>query len=105
MSATADYIDRVTAGQDVRLDRRLLGAEEQVEEALFMGLRLTDGLDLDHLQRRHGIDIWMRYGQDLVPYVSAGLLVHEPGHRLALTRDGMLLANDVMSVFIGGTVR
>ena len=105
VSATVDYIDRVNAGQDVRLDRRTLGDEEQLEEALFMGLRLTDGLDLDHLHRRHGIDIWERYGQDLDPYVGAGLLIHEPGRRLALTRDGMLLANDVMSVFIGGTVR
>ena len=105
VSGTADYIDRVDGGQEVRLERRALGAEEQVEEALFMGLRLTDGLDLDHMHRRYGIDIWARYGQDLSPYVSAGLLIHEPGRRLALTRDGMLLANDVMSVFIGGTVR
>jgi len=105
LSATADYIDRVNAGQDVRLDRRTLGAEERVEEALFMGLRLTDGLDLNHLHGRYGIDIWARYGQDLASYVTAGLLLHEPGRRLALTRDGMLLANDVMSVFIGGPVR
>ena len=105
VSATADYIDRVTAGHDVRLDRRTLGEEERVEEALFMGLRVADGLDLRHLHRRYGIDIWARYGQDLASYVTAGLLVHEPGRRLALTREGMLLANDVMSVFIGGTVR
>jgi len=105
VSATTDYVDRVNAGLDVRLDRRTIGDEERLEEALFMGLRLTEGLDLDHLHRRHGIDIWTRYGQDLTPYVTAGLLIHEPGRRLALTRDGMLLANDVMSVFIGGTVR
>ena len=105
VSATADYIDRVTAGTEVRLDRRLLTAEEKLEEAMFMGLRLTDGVDLAGLSRDHGIDIWARYGQDLAPYVSAGLLVHEPGRRLALTRRGMLLANDVMAVFIGGPVR
>jgi len=105
VSATADYIDRVAAGQDVRLDRRTLGDEERLEEALFMGLRVTEGLDLALLSGRHAIDIWARYGQDLTPYVTAGLLVHEPGRRLALTRDGMLLANDVMAVFIGGTVR
>jgi len=105
VSATADYIDRVAAGQDVRLDRRTLGDGERLEEALFMGLRLTDGLDLALLSGRHAIDIWTRYGQDLTPYVTAGLLVHEPGRRLALTREGMLLANDVMAVFIGGTVR
>ncbi len=105
VSGTADYIDRIRAGTDVRLDRRVLTAEEQLEEALFMGLRLTDGVDLAGVSRHHGIDIWSRYGQDLAAYVSAGLLVHEPGRRLALTRSGMLLANDVMAVFIGGPVR
>jgi len=105
ISTTTEYIDRIAAGQDVRLDRRTLGETEQLEEALFMGLRLTDGLDLADLRRRYGIDIWARYGQDLATYVSAGWLLHEPGRRLALTRSGMLLANDVMAVFIGGTVR
>ena len=105
LSGTAEYIDRVAAGADVRLDRRPLGRDERVEEGLFMGLRLTDGLDLAGWSRRHGIDIWSRYGQDLAPYVSAGMLIHEPGRRLALTRRGMLLANDVMAVFIGGPVR
>jgi oxygen-independent coproporphyrinogen III oxidase len=105
VSAATDYIDRIATGQDVRLDRRMLGAEERLEEVLFMGLRLTEGLDLSRLHCSHGIDIWTRYGPDLSTYVSAGLLVHEPGRRLALTRNGMLLANDVMSVFIGGAVR
>lgn len=105
VSATAEYIDRIAAGTDVRLDRRFLGRDERLEEELFMGLRLVGGLDLTDLSRRHGIDIWSRYGQDLSPYVSAGLLIHEPGQRLALTRRGMLLANDVMAVFIGGPVR
>jgi oxygen-independent coproporphyrinogen III oxidase len=105
VAATGEYIDRVAAGQDVRLDRRRLGEDERLEEALFMGLRLTAGLDVPSFHRRHGIDIWARYGPDLEPFATAGLLVHEPGRRLALTRDGMLLANDVMAVFIGGTVR
>ena len=72
-----------------------------------MGLRLVEGLDLPRMRERHGVDIWARYGQDLAPFVQAGLLVHEPDRRLALTRAGMLLANEVMSVFIGqtGTVK
>jgi oxygen-independent coproporphyrinogen-3 oxidase len=104
VSSTTDYVDRVNAGMDVQLDRRVLDPQEQLEEALFMGLRLTEGLDLAVLSRNHGIDIWSRYGQDLSPYVTAGLLTYKEG-RLALTRNGMLLANDVMAVFIGGPVR
>jgi oxygen-independent coproporphyrinogen III oxidase len=105
VSGTIDYIDRVVAGADVRLDRRALAAGEMLEESLFMGLRLTEGVDLARVYGQHGIDIWDRYGQDLTPYVSAGLVVHDPRRRLALTRRGMLLANDVMTVFIGGPVR
>jgi oxygen-independent coproporphyrinogen-3 oxidase len=105
ISSTADYVARIEAGQDARVDRRALGSEERFEDALFMGLRLSDGLDLELMRQRYGIDIWMRYGPDLTPYVRGGWLLHEPGRRLALTRLGMLLANDVMSVFIGGAVR
>ena len=105
ISSTADYLDRIEAGQDVRIDRRVMSDSERLEEALFMGLRLTDGLDLDRMNRRYGIDIWTRYGPHLADYVSAGWLLHEPHRRLALTRTGMLLANEVMAVFIGGTVR
>lgn len=105
LNATADYVERIAAGAGVHLDRRVLDPHERLEEALFMGLRLVEGLDLAALHERHGVDIWARYGQDLAAFVDLGLLVHEPGRRLALTRAGMLLANEVMSVFIGRSVR
>lgn len=105
LNSTVEYVERIAAGADVRLDRRLLDPQERLEEALFMGLRLVEGLNLRAIQARHGVDIWARYGQDLATFVHAGLLVHEPGRRLALTRAGMLLANEMMSVFIGRTVR
>ncbi len=65
VSGTTEYIDRVAAGLDVRLDRRVLGSEERLEEALFMGLRLTGGLDLRLMRERHGVDVWARYGEEL----------------------------------------
>jgi oxygen-independent coproporphyrinogen-3 oxidase len=98
-------VDRVQNGQDVRLDLRTLEAEERLEEALFMGLRLVQGVDFRGIRRRHGVDVWGRYGAELDRYVQAGLLIHDPGMRIALTRQGMLLANDVMTVFIGRGVR
>jgi oxygen-independent coproporphyrinogen-3 oxidase len=103
--SVADYLARLDVGADVRLDRRRLVAEERLEEALFMGLRLTQGVDLEAVGARYGVDVWQRYGGELARYVAAGLLVHQAGRRLALTRPGMLLANEVMTVFIGGAVR
>ena len=56
----------------------MLAGDERLEDALFTGLRLTDGLDLTAIAARYGVDVWGRYGPDLARFVDAGLLVHEP---------------------------
>lgn len=101
---TADYAGRLTQGATVRLEQRALPAAERLEEALFMRLRLTEGIDLDVMRASHGVDVWGHFGAELEPGLEAGLLRHEPG-RLTLTRQGMLVASEIMTVFIGGTVR
>jgi oxygen-independent coproporphyrinogen III oxidase len=103
--ATMEYILRLERGESPIAERRALSADERVEDALFTGLRLVDGLDLPAIAARYGVDVWERYGADLMRFAQARLLVHEPGKRLRLTRSGMLLANEVMAVFIGPTVR
>ena len=77
----------------------MLDAEAQLAEALFMGLRLAEGIATDLYRVRFGQDVWTRYGEALAPAVEAGLLVRESG-RIRLTRRGMLLANEVMQVFV-----
>jgi oxygen-independent coproporphyrinogen-3 oxidase len=103
--ATMEYVLRIERGESPIAERRVLSPDERLEEALFTGLRLADGLDLRAIARRYGVDVWERYGRELTRFADAGLLVHEPGRRLRLTRSGMLLANEVMTVFIGPTVR
>ena len=99
VAATGDFIQRVAVGSSVVVDRRELSAADRLGEALFTGLRLTDGVALDDLSARHGVDIWSRYRAQLERFLDAGLLLRERG-RLRLTRPGMLLANEVMAVFV-----
>jgi oxygen-independent coproporphyrinogen-3 oxidase len=101
VAATMDYCRRIEAGESVVAERRVLDEGERVEDALFTGLRLSDGLDLPAITARYGVHVWDRYGDRLQRFVDAGVLMHEPGRRLALTRPGMLLANEVMTVFLG----
>jgi oxygen-independent coproporphyrinogen-3 oxidase len=103
--ATMDYIRRIAAGAPVIAERRPLTDRDRVEDALFTGLRLAEGLDLAAVAARYGVDVWDQYGAELARFVEAGVLIHDPGRRLALTRTGMLLANEVMAVFIGPSVR
>jgi len=99
VSGTEDYIARVTNGASIEVERRLLTKEERLEEALFTGLRLTEGVDLTALGVRYDCDVWDRYRNALRPFLEEGWVVHD-GPRLRLTRPGMLMANEVMAVFV-----
>ena len=99
VSGIDEYIDRVAQGVPVASEIRRMDAAERLGDVLFTGLRLTSGIDLETVRGRYGVDVWKRYRADLTPFVDAGLLLHD-GSRLALTRAGMLLANEVMTVFV-----
>ena len=99
VSGTGDYIQRVMTGADPVSERRTLTGDERLEEALFTGLRLADGIDIAAAGARYGVDIWGRYGEALAPFVQEKWLVRD-GRRLRLTRQGMLMANEVMAVFV-----
>ena len=68
-----EYIDRLTAGHPPAVDIRTMTDQERLEDALFTGLRLTEGVNVDSVGRRYGIDVWARYGEDLRPFVDAGV--------------------------------
>ena len=99
VSATDEWAGRVEAGAPIDVERRVLSPEERWQEAVITGLRLAEGVDLGTLSRDYGIDIQARYGDHLRPYVDAGLAVLGGG-RLRLSRRGMLVANDVLLVFL-----
>jgi oxygen-independent coproporphyrinogen-3 oxidase len=99
VAGTEDYITRVMSGVSPECERRVLTRGERLEEAIFTGLRLSEGIDADAAGRRYGVDVFQKYGDALRPFIEAGWLVHAGG-RLRLTRDGMLMANEVMAVFV-----
>lgn len=99
VAGTEDYAARIEGGRDVSVERREPSPSERLGEAIFMGLRLAEGLDLAVAGARYGVDAWARYGPDLARVLDAGL-AERSGTRLRLTRPGMLLANDVMSIFV-----
>jgi oxygen-independent coproporphyrinogen-3 oxidase len=99
VSGTGEYIAHVDAGRSPIAERRELSRIERLQEALFTGLRLTEGVDVEVLGQRYDADIRALHGQALEPSIEAGLLVWE-GPRLRLTRRGMLLANEILTLFV-----
>jgi oxygen-independent coproporphyrinogen-3 oxidase len=104
VGSVRDYVAAIAAGRPACVERRILTGQERLEEALFTGLRLAEGLSIEHVRLRYGIDLWREYGSELQPFVDGGLLVYD-GHTIRLTRAGMLLAHEIMTVFIGSPVR
>jgi oxygen-independent coproporphyrinogen-3 oxidase len=99
MAGTEEYIDSVARGVSPVIDRRRLSPDERLGDMLFTGLRLAEGVDMAQIERRYAVDVWERFGRDLQPFLEEGLLKRE-NSRLRLTRRGMLLAHEVMAVFV-----
>lgn len=99
VSVTSEYIDRVAQHVSVSSDRQALSPQERLEERLFTGLRLTSGVSRGDLTAEFGVDPWLRYQEQLGPFVESGL-VWTSADRFGLTRDGMLVANEILMVFV-----
>jgi oxygen-independent coproporphyrinogen-3 oxidase len=99
VTSTDDYVRRIGTGASVVAERRDLATDERLGDAVFTGLRLNRGVDLSTLSQRYSVDIWARFRDRLAPFGEAGLLVKE-GDCIRLTRQGMLMANEVMAVFV-----
>jgi len=96
---TESYIDSVTATGRAEAERRELSVEDLAAEALFMGLRLREGISLEEFRREYSLDIIERYKGELVRLEEAGL-VEVTGQRLSLTQEGRLLSNEVFITFV-----
>ena len=99
VSGTREYVDAVRPGGPLVAEARQLSPHDRMEEALFTGLRLSDGLSVDLVRAQFGIDLWTEFGAELQPFRDLGWLIYDEG-RLRLTRAGMLLAHEIMTVFI-----
>ncbi len=76
-----------------------VGLELQVAEAVILGLRLSQGIFLDDIHARFGIDLMSQYGSQVDNLTGLGLLEYAEGH-IRLTRRGRLLGNEVFWQFL-----
>lgn len=93
------YIKEVESGQDVTRERTLLSKEEQMEEFMFLGLRMTNGISLKEFENTFHLTIEEVYQEVIHKTIKEKLLIIEDNH-LRLTEKGIDLSNMVMSRFL-----
>jgi oxygen-independent coproporphyrinogen-3 oxidase len=73
--------------------------DRNLEETVFLGLRLNRGLDWDRVRQLYGADRLTAYEASLKEVEEMGLLEWRDSV-VRLTRRGMLLSNEVFQKFI-----
>jgi coproporphyrinogen III oxidase-like Fe-S oxidoreductase len=85
--------------QALRQELERLSIEEKMEEYMFLGLRLTEGVSAHGFVSNFGQNIRNVYGQVLDKQEQAGLMEFKDGF-YRLTSRGIDLSNYVMSQFL-----
>jgi len=75
----------------------VLTKEDVIQEGIFLGLRMIQGLDLKEFEIRYGFDFEQKYAQILEKYKD--FFIKQKG-RIALTREGLMLSNSILSEFV-----
>ena len=93
------YLDDVQAGRDIRAQAERLDPAAAAGEAIMLALRTAQGVDLAGFRERYGIDVRARYEPVVSAFARDGFLTID-GARMALTKKGRFLANEVCAAFV-----
>jgi coproporphyrinogen III oxidase-like Fe-S oxidoreductase len=69
------------------------------KEALVFGLRLDEGVDLDALRDRFGVDVETEFAPAIAELAADGWLIRDKG-TIRIPPDRLLLSNHVLSRFV-----
>ncbi len=73
---------------------------ERMEEEMFLGLRMKQGVSIEHFEQKYGIALDAAFGKTITKLLPRGLVERTNTH-LRLTEAGVPLANEVFAEFIG----
>ena len=93
------YVEAALAGTPIPSEAERLEGLAVTGEAIMLALRTAQGVDLAGFKERYGIDVLERYAPVVTAYERDGFL-ERGGGRLALTRKGRFVANDVCGAFV-----
>ncbi|KZE40071.1 coproporphyrinogen III oxidase [Bhargavaea cecembensis] len=94
------YMNAVGEGRRPIFEQHQVTASEEMEEEMFLGLRMTEGVRFDAFRERFGKELKEVYGSQIRELSDQGLLAAD-GESVRLTRKGIFLGNEVFQEFLG----
>ena len=99
ISNVETYIKKINSGQSVIEEKEILSKEQQMIEAVYLGLRKINGLDMTCFE--HGFsDNFVKPFKDKITFLEKkGMLTVNKNH-CRLTRKGLLFHNSIAAMLI-----
>ena len=78
----------------------ILDKAAQMEEEMFLGLRKKEGVNPNRFTEKYGLDFFEVYGKIVSKHQALGNLDITADGRIAMTRKGLFVGNDVFEDFL-----
>lgn len=93
------YLEMVEREGSPVVEKTELSEADRQAEAVFLGLRMMQGVNLQAHEQIFGRDLRITHESDLERFLDAGLIECR-GDLIKLTRAGVLVSNEVFSAFV-----
>ncbi len=95
----ADYLATQGNLSEIVVGNEVLTQKMQMEEFMFLGLRMLEGISMHTFHQKFQKDVFEIYGEVLTQWINTGLLV-KTEDRLFLTDRGIEVSNQVFASFL-----
>lgn len=99
-SNTVSMEEYIASPMDARGELQKLKKEEQMEEFMFLGLRLLGGVSKQEFQECFDVSLEEVYSKVISKNINEGLLEYNDSDFLILTKKGIDISNYVMAQFL-----
>lgn len=93
------YIENSSDLDRIRNEEEKLTRKALIEEYIFLGLRLTEGIHLEKFQEKFGESIWEIYPNVLKKWLDLGVMIQED-NKMYLSSYGLDVCNEVCASFL-----
>ncbi|KXZ40092.1 oxygen-independent coproporphyrinogen-3 oxidase [Alkalithermobacter thermoalcaliphilus JW-YL-7 = DSM 7308] len=93
------YCKELEKGNKPIQEKIKLTEKEKLEETIFMGLRMNEGIDMEKINKKFGIDFIKIYGETINKLIEKGYIKLN-NNNISLTDKGIDLSNKVFIEFL-----
>lgn len=94
-----EYLTDSRKPEQIRKDVTVLSRNEQIEEFMFLGLRMTEGISEKKFEENFNVRLMDIYGDILQKYEETGFMEHIET-KWRLTRKGIHVSNHILADFL-----